>query len=75
MLRSAMVLDACMTLRVALEALEGYPNRTDLVVKRREGLDIYWYTFSAGQLRELAQLGFRNSARAAICSRQYCSGE
>ena len=55
MLRSAMVLDAGMTLRVALETLEGYPNQTDLVVKRREGLDIYWYTFRVGQLRDLAR--------------------
>ncbi len=55
MLRSAITLDAGMTLRIAMEALAGYPEQTDLVIRRREGLIIYWYTFRVGDIRSLAK--------------------
>jgi len=55
MLRSAITLDAWMTLRAAIEALHGYPEQTDLVVRRLEGLNTYWYTFRVGDILDLAR--------------------
>ncbi|GAB4272401.1 MAG: hypothetical protein Kow0092_27480 [Deferrisomatales bacterium] len=42
-------------LRDVLDALEGYPGRTDLVVRRREGTTRYWYTFFLEDLRDAAR--------------------
>ncbi|MCB2145697.1 MAG: CHAT domain-containing protein [Deltaproteobacteria bacterium] len=38
-----------------MDALTGYPDQTDLVIRRRERLEIYWYTFRVGDIRSLAR--------------------
>jgi hypothetical protein len=67
MLRPALVLDADMLVKDAIDVLLAYPDFTDVVIRRREGLKIYWYIKRIGDIRYLSPLPEMSLKEAFQC--------
>jgi len=54
-LLTTVTIDAHQTMSDARVRIEGIPDHSHVIVRRRDGLDLYWYQLPAGSVREMAE--------------------
>ena len=54
-LLTTVTIDAHQTMSDATIRIEGIPDHSRVIIRRRDGLDLYWYQLPAGFVREMAE--------------------